>query len=293
MTNEAINPNGQNEEPVIVISREKRPSNIWLIIVAALFIVVPFLTWYLTWFGRGLSDQELATYLSDQANPRHIQHALLQVEAKIEKGEPNAKQFYPQIIAAAKSAVPEVRKTAAWVMGQDNQNEDFHTALSQLIKDEDPLVRRNAALQLVRFGDASGRDELRLMLKPFEAKSPVAGTIVGLLPVNSTIRAGGMLARIRDAANNLYEFRSPVDGKVAYPPVVKESDQITANQTVARLLPDRATIIDALRALAYVGTNDDLMLVDDATRIDTSPEVNTQAKQTTKAIQSRSESSLQ
>lgn len=287
MSNDALDSNGQNAESVVVMSREKRPSNIWLIIVAALFIVVPFLTWYLTWFGRGLSDQELMTYLSDQANPRHIQHALLQVEAKIEKGEPNVKQFYPQIIAAAKSPVPEVRKTAAWVMGQDNQSEDFHTALAQLIKDEDPLVRRNAALQLVRFGDASGRDELRAMLKPFEAKSPVAGTIVGLLPVNSTIRAGGMLARIRDASNNLYEFRSPVDGKIAYPPVVKESDQITANQIVARLLPDQATIIDALRALAYVGTKDDLSLIEDAIRIDTSTEVINQAKQTTKAIRAR------
>src|SRR2546425_13370285 len=110
MENEFINPNGQNSQPVD-ITRSRRPSNIWLLIVAALFIIVPFLTWYLTWFGRGLSDQEPATYLSDQNTPRHIQHALLQVEAKIEKGEPKAKQFYPQIIAAAKSSVPEVRKT--------------------------------------------------------------------------------------------------------------------------------------------------------------------------------------
>src|SRR6185503_10801331 len=118
MSNNLLTPNGQETESVVVISQPKRPSNIWLIIVAALFIVVPFLTWYLTWFGRGLSDQQLATYLNDQKNPRHMQHALLQVEAKIEKGEPNAKQFYPQIIAAAKNPVPEVRKTAAWVMGQ-------------------------------------------------------------------------------------------------------------------------------------------------------------------------------
>jgi HEAT repeat protein len=293
MTNDSLTPNGQNAESVVVISRQKRPSNIWLIIIAALFIIVPFLTWYLTWFGRGLSDQELATYLTDQNNPRHMQHALLQIEAKIEKGEPGAKQLYPQIIAAAKSPVPEVRKTAAWVMGQDNKSEEFHAALAQLIKDEDPLVRRNAALQLVRFGDTSGHDELRAMLQPFEARSPVAGTIVGLLPVNSTIRAGAMLARIRDTSNNLYEFRSPVDGKVAYPQMVKEADQIIINQTVARLLPDRATIVDALRALAYIGTKEDLPLIDDATRIDTSAEVTTQANQTTKSIRARVQSLAQ
>ena len=289
MSDDSVNSNGQNNDAVVVISRPHRPSNVWLIIVAALFIVVPFLTWYLTWFGRGLSDQELTNYLNDQNNPRHMQHALLQIEAKIEKGETNATQFYPEIVAASKSPVAEVRKTAAWVMGQDNKSDDFHTALLQLLKDDDPLVRRNAALQLVRFGDASGRAELRAMLKPFEAKPPVAGTIVGLLPVNSTIRAGGMLARIRDASNNIYEFRSPVDGKIAYPQIAKEGDQITANQTVARVLPDHATIVDALRALAYVGTKDDLELVADAARSDTSAEAVSQSSQTANAIRGRSE----
>ena len=289
MTSNSVNSNSQNGDAAVVITRPHRPSNIWLIIVAALFIIVPFLTWYLTWFGRGLTDQELTTYLGDQSNPRHIQHALLQVEAKIEKGEPNATQFYPQIVAASQNPVAEVRKTSAWVMGQDTRSVEFHDALAKLLKDEDPLVRRNAALQLVRFGDAAGREELRSMLKPFDAKASVQGTIVGLLPVNSSVRAGGMLARIRDASNNLYEFRSPVDGKIAYPAAVKEGDQITSDQTVARLLPDRATIVDALRALAYVGTKDDLELIEDAARIDPSAEVTNLSTQTTKAVRARSE----
>ncbi len=278
MTNDSLSANNQTSDPAAEVTRAHRPSNIWLIIVAGLFIIVPFLTWYLTWFGRGLSDQELMNYLGDQNNPRHIQHALLQVEAKIEKGEPNAKQFYPQIIAASQSPVAEVRKTAAWVMGQDNKSDAFHGGLAKLLKDEEPLVRRNAALQLVRFGDPSGREELRAMLTRFDAKSPVAGTIVGLLPVNSSIRAGGMLARFPD-------------GKTAYPAVTKEGDQISANQVVAHLLPDRATIVDSMRALAYVGTADDLELIENAARMDTSAEVANLSNQTTKAIRSRSENS--
>src|SRR5437660_7621305 len=210
MENEFINPNGQNSQPVD-ITRSRRPSNIWLIIVAALFIIVPFLTWYLTWFGRGLSDDDIAMYLVDENSPRHIQHALLQVEERIERGDPNAKKFYPQIVAASKSSVGEVRKTAAWVMGQDNKSEEFHRALLELVKDSEPLVRRNAALQLVRFGDAAGRPELRAMLQSFAATSTIPGTIVSLLPEASTIRAGAMLARIRDATGNVQEFRSPVD----------------------------------------------------------------------------------
>jgi biotin carboxyl carrier protein len=288
VADEFVNPNGQHSDS-IVVARQKRPSNVWLIIVAGLFIIVPFLTWYLSWFGRGLSDEDLASYLVDEKNPRHIQHALLQIEERIEKGDPSAKKFYPQIVDASKSPVPEVRKTAAWVMGQDNKSEEFHNALLPLIKDAEPLVRRNAALQLVRFGDASGRSELRAMLQPFEAKSPMGGTIAGLLPAGSNIRAGAMLARMRDSANDVYEFRSPVDGKIASPPLVKEGDPVAKDQTIARLLPDHASIIDALRALAYVGTNDDLTVIDDSRRIDTSPDVASQAAQTTKAIRSRSE----
>ncbi|HYX27223.1 MAG TPA: HEAT repeat domain-containing protein [Pyrinomonadaceae bacterium] len=286
MSNDASNSNGQNPDSAVVW-RQRRPSNLWLIIVAALFIIVPFLTWYLTWFGRGLSDQELASYLSDQNNPRHQQHALLQIEAKIEKDDPAAKQFYPQIIAASKSPVAEVRKTTAWVMGQDNKADEFHNALLQLLKDDEPLVRRNAALQLVRFADASGRDELRAMLRAYDAKSPVAGTIVGLLPVNSNVRAGAMLARIQDASKKLYEFRSPLDGKVLGPPSVKEGDQVTVDQTIARVLPDHATVLDALRALAYIGTKDDLSIVEAAPQIDASADVLSQSTQTAKAIRAR------
>src|ERR1043166_8301920 len=130
--------NGQNHDSVVVITRPRRPSNIWLIIVAALFIIVPFLTWYGTWFGRDLSDEDIAKYLVDEQNPRHIQHALLQVEEKIERGDPTSKKFYPQIVASAKSSHAEIRKTAAWVMGQDNRSEEFHRALVDLLKDSEP-----------------------------------------------------------------------------------------------------------------------------------------------------------
>ena len=65
----------------------KRPSNIWLIIVASLFIIVPFLTWYFTWFGRALSDEKIVEYLADEKKPRNIQHALTQIEARMEKND--------------------------------------------------------------------------------------------------------------------------------------------------------------------------------------------------------------
>src|SRR5260370_11581664 len=205
--------------------------------------------------GRGVggnqTDTDSENLRRDKKGPRHIQHALLQIEQRIEKHDPNVRKFYPQVIALTRNPVAEIRKTTAWVMGQDPTAEEFHRALILLLTDSEPLVRRNAALQLVRFGDASGRPELRAMLQPFEVKSTIAGTIVSLLPHGSKIKAGGLLARIRDDSNTVSEFRSPLH----VPPAsrsVKETQAFVSGQTTAWLSPDQATFSDALRGLAFV-----------------------------------------
>ena len=48
-------------------------------LTAWLIVLMPFLFWWNTWFGRHLSDQQLNDYLHDQKKPRHIQHALVQM----------------------------------------------------------------------------------------------------------------------------------------------------------------------------------------------------------------------
>jgi HEAT repeats len=308
MENDLVQPNGSHAQRVATAQR-RRPSNIWLIIVAAIFIIVPFLTWYLTWFGRSLSDEKIAEYLADDQHPRNIQHALAQIEARIENKDASVKKFCPRIVELTKNPNTEIRKTVAWVLGQDNTSEDFHRALIELLKDLEPLVRRNAALQLVRFTDssgkrdASGRPELRAMLQPFEAKSPIAGTLVSILPVGSEVHAGSLLARIRDVSGNTQEFRAAVDGKIIAAPTagpltskqtagtptdaVKEGDAIAPNQTIAWLAPERATILAALRALAYVGTKDDLPLIESSALIDASAETASERALTVKTISSR------
>ncbi len=286
MENEVVSPNGANAQAAIQ-PKPRRPTNWWLVVVAALFIIVPFLTWYGTWFGRALSDEKIAEYLADEKNPRHIQHALTQIEARMEKGDQSVRKFYPAIAALTKSSTAEVRKTAAWVMGQDNSSDDFHRAIVSLLSDGDPLVRRNAALQLVRFNDAAGRPELRAMLQSFEAKSPMAGTLVSLLPQGSKIRSGSLIGRIRDTSGNVQEFRAPVSGTISAPVVAKEGDQLAANQTVVWLNPDSVTITEALRALSYVGTNEDLPLIQQSTQFDSSAEIAQQASAAAKAIESR------
>jgi len=261
MENELVNPNGQNAQVSITTEPGKRRASWPLIILAVLFIVVPFLTWYGTWFGRKLSDEDIAKYLADEQNPRHVQHALSLIEERIEGGDPNVKKFYPQVIAQSRNPSGEVRKTTAWVMGQDNTSAEFHQALLSLLDDGEPLVRRNAALQLVRFGDASGRPEFRAMLEPFEAKLPITGTLASLLTEGSNVKAGGLVARIRDASDTVQEFRAPVDGAISKLPF-KEGERVSAGQTIVWLTPDRATVIDALRGLLYVGRSEDLPLIE-------------------------------
>jgi len=256
-----MNGNGDQAETISTVRLRRRRASWPLIILATLFIVVPFLTWYGTWFGRRLSDEDIAKYLADDQNPRHIQHALSLIEERIEGGDPNVRKFYPQVVALTKSPVGEVRKTTAWVMGQDNTSVEFHQALVSLLNDSEPLVRRNAALQLVRFGDASGRPEFRAMLQPFAAKTSIAGTVASLLAEGATVKAGGLLARIRDASGSMQEFRAPVDGAISKL-AVKEGEIVSAGQTIVWLTPDRATVIDALRGLLYVGTAEDLPMID-------------------------------
>jgi multidrug efflux pump subunit AcrA (membrane-fusion protein) len=68
---------------------------------------------------------------------------------------------------------------------------------------------------------------------------------------------------------------------------VKEGDTVAAGQTIARLTPDRSTVNDALQALAYVGTRDDLPVIESCAQRDASAETTQQAAAAAKAIKSR------
>src|SRR3954453_15044732 len=142
--------------------RPGRPAYLLIALFALALVLFPFLFWYYTWFGRKLGDADIDAYFADRTNPRHIQHALVQVGERMSRGQ-NASRWYPRVIEEGSSPNLEIRQTAAWIMGQDHNYAPFHEALLKLIRDPQPMVRRNAALGLAAFGDPVSRPELVAM----------------------------------------------------------------------------------------------------------------------------------
>jgi len=231
-----------------------------ILILAALFLIATFLAWYFTWFGRGLSDADISKYLSDTKNPRHVQHALLQIQQRIERGDPAAKNWYPQIQALSSSPETEFRLTVAWLMGFDNRSTEFHNSLLMLVNDNEPIVRRNAALALVRFNDDHGHDELIAVLKPFAVKSTAAGLVSSTLHAGSDVSRGTLLGRIQQADGKVTEVRSPLPGKINQ--LLRENGaQVNAGDDILTLNSDEASVWEVLRGLSLIGRTDDLPIV--------------------------------
>jgi hypothetical protein len=279
--------NGNHPEIRVSEKRRRTPGSGPILILAILFVAATFLAWYFSWFGRGLSDADISKYLADDKKPRHVQHALLQIQQRIERGDDSAKNWYPQLIALSGNPETEYRLTVAWLMGFDNQSKEFHGALLKLVNDPEPIVRRNAALALVRFGDPTGREELVATLKPFPLKAPVAGVVASSLREEAKVARQTLLARIQQPDGRVAELRSPLPGRVNK--ILKPNgSQVARDDEILNLISDEDSVWEALRGLSLVGTKDDLQLVQSyANSADASARIKEQATLTANAIQSR------
>ena len=170
-----------------------RTQKLLFFLTAWLICLMPFLFWWNTWFGRKLSDQQLTGYLHDAKKPRHIQQALVQVGERIARQDTTAKQWYPDLVSLSADSVEEIRNTDAWVMGQDTSGAGFHEALLKMLNDSSPMVRGNAALSLVRFGDATGGKEIVALLQPAHVNSPASGRIIDSDRPGTPIHQGGLI----------------------------------------------------------------------------------------------------
>ncbi len=232
-----------------------------LLVFASLLalVLVPGMFWHDVWFGRALDDAELEEYLNDGTSPRRMQHGLAQLGERIGRGDPEARRWYPRVMELAGHDQPEIRNLSAWLMGQDASEGAFRLSLGELLKDSNPLVRRNAALSLVRFGDGRGRPELRSMLRPWVVESPQAGRLRLLVEADDEVRSGSPVAEVEQGEVSVAVL-VPVSGTAAN--LAEEGQEVDAGAELMVLLPDPVYLWEALRALYLVGTNEDLELIE-------------------------------
>ena len=266
----------------------------WLVAILVLtfaFVLMPFLLWYMTTFSRPLNDTELAAYFTDAAHPRRAQHALSQVADRIMS--PNAtiresaRPWYPDVVKSAAQGSDELRVTAAWVMGQDNQSPEFHAALLKQLADANPMVCRNAALSLVRFADPSGHDVIAGMLAPYTMAAPRSGTLATRLKPDDVINPGTMVGHIAVSGESI-EVRSDVPGTILQW-AVPDGALVQAGQPILLIDPSPEMVWESLRALYLIGQKGDTLPVNRYARgiEGMPPQIQQQATLTANAIATR------
>jgi biotin carboxyl carrier protein len=260
-----------------------------------LIVLMPFLFWWNAWFGRQLSDKQLQEYLQDDKKPRHIQHALVQIGERLRRHDETVTHWYPDVVRLASYPIEEVRNTDAWVMGQDVSSKEaagagFHEALLKMLNDPSLTVRGNAALSLVRFGDASGKPRIVALLQPAKIIAPQAGTITDTSTVRTAIHQGGIVAKL-ESGGQATEVRSPISGRLRELPV-KTGQSVVAGDEIATLDPGMEQVWEALRALYLIGQPDDIPAIRPYERElpEIPDQVRQQAAETEKAIRERASS---
>jgi len=244
------------DQPAKPHRRMSTRNRLLFFLTAWLIVLMPFLFWWNTWFGRQLSNKQLDEYLRDDKKPRHIQHALVQIGERVAKHDTSVARWYPEVVRLASYPVEEVRNTDAWVMGQDTSGAGFHETLLKMLNDPSPLVRGNAALSLVRFGDATGRPQILALLKTAEVKAPQSGKVVDTSTVGTAIHQSGVIAKLEQNGQTI-EVRSPIAGRLRNLSV-KTGQSVTAGDEIAVLDPSTEQVWEALRALYLIGQLDDL-----------------------------------
>jgi hypothetical protein len=252
-----------------------------------LIVLMPFLFWWNTWFGRQLSDKQIAEYLQDEKHPRHIQHALVQMGEHMSRGDVGVKQWYADAVRLANYPVEEVRNTDAWVMGQDTSGGGFHDALLKMLTDSSLTVRGNAALSLVRFGDASGRPQIMELLRPADVSAPQPGKVIDTSSVGTPIHQGGIVAKLQTSGQTV-EVRSPISGRLRELSA-STGQTVRAGDKIAVIDPATEQVWEALRALYLVGQPEDIEAIRpyDRDLPDIPDRVRQQAQATEEAIRQR------
>ena len=150
-----------------------------------------------------------------------------------------------------------------------------------------PVVRGNAALALVRYGDASGRPQIIELLQSKTVSAPISGRVIDADRPGTAIRQGGLIAKIQNEQQTS-EVRSPISGRIRS--VFAQTGQnVQSGAELATIDPAVDQAWEALRALYLIGQPEDLAAVTPYER--ELPEIPTQLREqallTEKAIRER------
>lgn len=258
-------------------------------LLAIASVGIPFWFWMDTWFGKELTEEQIGEYLTDADRPRRAQHAMAQISQRITAGDESVKVWYPQLLELARHELPEIRITVAWLMGDDPSSNEFHHALGILVSDAHPMVRRNAALALARFGDGAGRAEMRAMLQPYRLVTEYAGIITNRLQPGDIFDAGTLIARVQpDGEDEPRDVRAPLPGIVDRH-LHTDGDRVAAEDEVTVIRPESTHVLQALAGLYLVGMPEDAAVVQpyQRPRDGLTPEVAAQARVTLAKIRER------
>lgn len=247
---------GENPAPPSSRPRMSTRNRLLFFLTAWLLVLMPFLFWWGTWFGRVLTPKEMGEYLNDNAHPRHIQHAIVQLGQRMSQHDSSAARWYGDLVRLASNSHEEVRSTGAWVMGQDTAGPGFHEALLKMLDDPSMIVRGNAALSLVRFGDNSGKAQIVSLLQPVVIMTANAGRVTDTAGIGTAIHQGGLIAKVQNR-QQMQELRSPITGRVRTLSAVTGAN-VSAGTAIATVEPGEEQVWEALRALYLIGQPEDL-----------------------------------
>jgi pyruvate/2-oxoglutarate dehydrogenase complex dihydrolipoamide acyltransferase (E2) component len=175
-------------------------------------------------------------------------------------------------------------------MGFDSKSEEFHQALLKIVRDPEPIVRRNAALALVRFADPSGRPELVAMLSPYVVSATEEGEVESTLKGGAPLARGTLLARITQPDKKTVEVRSPLPGRLERI-IAPSGSKVVPGAAIITINSDEDSLWEALRGLALIGEPQDLPAIEPFAKgtVVESDRIKQQATLTVKAIQSRAD----
>ncbi len=231
-----------------------------LAVVATLALI--FLAFRSSWFGVPLDDEELARALRSEGDAQSVQHGLEQLVARFTRGDSVAEagRFAEALDALATHALLEVRRVAAWAMGHEKKGRHVPSLL-RMLKDQDRGTRLNAALALSNHSRAEGLPELREALQAVHLLAPATGTLETRIKAGEALSLGRDYGTITSKDGLVTPVRTSLNGWVRTMHA-HSGAEVASGTPLAELLPDAATLANALLGIELVGTVAEIELLE-------------------------------